>query len=184
MGALIKRICLAFRSILLKLFGGGAVKFGKNQNIHPKAKIVVYNQGKVVFGNDVSVAQNCMVYADENAELVLEDNTSLSRGVQLYCREKIVVGAGTMIGNNTLVFDHDHDFRCPGGIRAGKYKSAPIIIGKNVWIGCNVTILRGTNIGDNCVVGAGTVLKGSFSDNSLIYEKRDVQAKRYVIENI
>ena len=46
----------------------------------------------------------------------------------------------------------------------------PIFIGDNTWIGWNVTILKGTIIGKNCIVAAGSVLTGSktFPDNSII----------------
>ena len=38
--------------------------------------------------------------------------------------------------------------------------SAPIVLGKNVWIGSNATILQGVTIGDNAVIGAGAVVTG------------------------
>ena len=43
-----------------------------------------------------------------------------------------------------------------------------ICIGNNCFIGINCTILPGTVIGDNCVVGAGSVLRGSFASDSII----------------
>jgi acetyltransferase-like isoleucine patch superfamily enzyme len=43
-----------------------------------------------------------------------------------------------------------------------------IIIGNNVFIGINTTILPGTTIGDNCIVGAGSVVRGKFPENSVI----------------
>lgn len=36
--------------------------------------------------------------------------------------------------------------------------SAPIVLGKNVWVGSNATILQGVTIGDNSVIGAGAVI--------------------------
>lgn len=46
--------------------------------------------------------------------------------------------------------------------------TAPIIIGNDVYIGLNTTILPGTKIGNRCIVGAGSVLKGEYPDNSVI----------------
>ena len=43
-----------------------------------------------------------------------------------------------------------------------------IIIGDNVWVCINSTILKGTVIGNNCVVAANSVVKGKFPDNVLI----------------
>ena len=48
-----------------------------------------------------------------------------------------------------------------------------VIIGKNVWIGSNVVILRDTVIGDNVVVAAGSVVKGNVPSNTLFVNKRE-----------
>lgn len=50
----------------------------------------------------------------------------------------------------------------------GRDKPKTIKVGNNVWIGLNVTILKGTVIGNNCVIAAGSVVKGEFPDNVLI----------------
>lgn len=44
----------------------------------------------------------------------------------------------------------------------------PITIGNNVWIGGNVTILPGVSIGDNCTIGAGSVVTHNIPANSIV----------------
>lgn len=46
--------------------------------------------------------------------------------------------------------------------------TAPIEIGNDVYIGLNTTILMGTKIGNRCIVGANSLLKGEYPDNSVI----------------
>jgi acetyltransferase-like isoleucine patch superfamily enzyme len=46
--------------------------------------------------------------------------------------------------------------------------TAPIIIGNDVYIGLNTTILPGTKIGNRCIIGACSLVKGEFPDNSVI----------------
>lgn len=46
--------------------------------------------------------------------------------------------------------------------------TAPIEIGNDVYIGLNTTILPGTKVGNRCIIGACSVLKGSYPDNSVI----------------
>lgn len=62
---------------------------------------------------------------------------------------------GTLIGHHVVLATLNHDF-------ASEYRSsmipAPIIIGKNVWIGSNSTVLPGVTIGDNAIVAAGVLL--------------------------
>ena len=84
----------------------------------------------------------------------------------------ITLDSGVELSPNVQIYDHDHDFRADGGIKAGKYKTTPVSIGKNVWIGANSVILRGSTIGENAVVGAGSVVKGMIQENSVFVQKR------------
>lgn len=54
------------------------------------------------------------------------------------------------------------------GPRHNGFKTAPIEIGENCWIGRGAYIGAGTRIGNNCVVGANSVVHGTFPDNVLI----------------
>ena len=69
--------------------------------------------------------------------------------------EYIEIGDNCKFGNNLVIVDHDHNFRAYGNHshQNPEFLSSPIRIGNNVWVGANVTILRGTTIGDNCVIG-------------------------------
>ena len=87
----------------------------------------------------------------------------------------VTIGKGTMFGPNVLVYDHDHNYKSANGISDNKFKVGNVKIGNNVWIGANTIILKDTEIGDNCVVGAGSVIKGKYPDNSLIVQKRNTE---------
>ena len=45
---------------------------------------------------------------------------------------------------------------------------APIVLGKNVWVGSNSTILQGVTIGDNAVVAAGAVVTKDVEANAVV----------------
>jgi len=80
----------------------------------------------------------------------------------------IEIGNHVGISNGTVLITHDAGIRCfkeefPNNDIFGKIK-----IGNNVFIGINCTILPNTAIGDNCIVGAGSVVRGKFPDNSVI----------------
>ena len=51
----------------------------------------------------------------------------------------------------------------------------PVISGRNVWVGANVSILPGVTIGDNCVIGAGSVVTHSIPANSVTYGARNLR---------
>lgn len=51
-------------------------------------------------------------------------------------------------------------------------KSSPISIGNHCWIASDMIILKGSKIGDNCVIGAGCVIKGDIPPNSLVKQRK------------
>ena len=81
-------------------------------------------------------------------------------------------------GPNVVVVDHDHEYRYTDERRGNHYRKAPISIGNNVWIGANVTILRGTQIEDGAVIGAGCVIRGKVEKNTVVVNKQDNSYKK------
>lgn len=67
----------------------------------------------------------------------------------------VTLGDGCQIGHNVVFATLDHGLEPED--RATTYP-APIVLGRNVWVGSNATILRGVRIGDNAVVAAGAVV--------------------------
>ena len=55
-----------------------------------------------------------------------------------------------------------------GVVSTDRVLKKPVHIGQNVFIGCNCLILKGTEIGDDCVIGAGSVVSGKFEAGSVI----------------
>lgn len=49
-----------------------------------------------------------------------------------------------------------------------------VSIGNGTWVGANVTILKNTRIGENCVIGAGTVISGVIPDHSIVTGGRNI----------
>lgn len=97
------------------------------------------------------------------------------------CHESITVGDNVQFSPNVQIYDHDHDYRAEGGIGAMKYRTSPVVIGNDCWIGANTVILRGTELGDRCVVGAGCVLRGKYPSGSVIVQKRETTIKEIQI---
>jgi len=80
----------------------------------------------------------------------------------------VELGDHVAVANGTVFITHDGGISCfrdefPDDDVFGK-----IVIGNNVHIGINCTILPNTFIGDNCIIGAGSVLRGRFPGDSVI----------------
>ena len=76
----------------------------------------------------------------------------------------ITIGDGCLIGHNVTLATLNHDIN-PKHRQA--ILPAPITIGKNVWIGADVTVLSGVTIGDNSIIGAGSVVTKDVPPNCI-----------------
>ena len=101
-----------------------------------------------------------------------------------YVPEKITVGENSIIGYNTTILAHEYLIR--------EYRLGEIVIGNEVMIGANVTILPGVKIGDGATVSAGTLVhrdvpSGAFVGGNpmrIIYTKEQMTAEKVHGENV
>jgi len=111
------------------------------------------NEKKIIYlrKKGIKIGQNCEIH-------------TMSFSTEPYL---IQIGNRVRIASGTHFITHDGSITCfrdelSGGL-FGKIK-----IGNNVFIGINCIILLNSSIGDNCIIGAGSVLRGQFPDNSVI----------------
>jgi maltose O-acetyltransferase len=70
---------------------------------------------------------------------------------------KVMIGERTQIGPGVQILAADHP-RDPVGRASGLEFGRPVLIGRNVWIGAGAIILPGVSIGDDALIGAGSVV--------------------------
>lgn len=99
---------------------------------------------------------------------------NISLGENFYMNVNCVIldGARVTFGDNVFVapgcgfYTAGHPFDVAQR-NSGLEYARPITVGNNVWIGGNVVVLPGVTIGDNCVIGAGSVVVKDIPSNSL-----------------
>lgn len=109
----------------------------------------------IYFGNNCEVNMNC-TFLDDN-KIIIGDNVLIAPNVQIYTayHPTHYLDRFTISENETFNF-------C-------KTQTAPVIIGKNVWIGGGTIILPGVTIGDNTVIGAGSVVTKDTPADTIAY---------------
>lgn len=94
--------------------------------------------------------------------LVIGKNVSFNSNCHIGCINEVVIGNNVLIGSNVLITDHSHGRRnIEIGIPPSEKKlwsKGKISIGDRCWIGENVCILPNVNIGNDCIIGAGSVI--------------------------
>ena len=96
-------------------------------------------------------------------QLIIGNNVTFSDYVQISCANRIEIGDNVLLGQSVYISDNSHGSADATAIdvppRQRRLSSkGPVTIGKNVWIGRCATILSGVSIGDNAIIGAGSVV--------------------------
>lgn len=103
-----------------------------------------------------------------NGALYIGDNFHISAASTIISRKKITIGKNSLIAWECLLSDADHH-HIIDELNNIINKPKEINIGNHVWICARSTILKGSNIADNCVIGAQSLLSGDFKEkNTLI----------------
>ena len=86
-------------------------------------------------------------------------NVSINENVFLDGFGGLEIGDDCRIAHGCSFISEDHVFDDPDTpIRLQGKRAGAIVLGRDVWLGCGVRVLRGVRIGDGCVVGAGAVV--------------------------
>lgn len=94
-------------------------------------------------------------YTDCGKNITVGKNVFINSGCCFQDQGGITIGDGALIGHQVVLATLNHDLNPE---RRKSMKAAPIVIGKNVWIGAHATVLAGVSIGDNAVIAAGAVV--------------------------
>lgn len=158
------------RAWLARLFSFGKIKgsiffMQANSTIELLGKRSRMRIGKYAF-----IRKNASIRIDHEGELELGDYVFINDNCNINCVSRISIGAYTKIAPNVCINDHDHNYKRTGDqhLLIGQ-----VTIGKHVWIGSNVVILRDTVIEDHAVIAAGSVVKGHVPAYTLFANKRE-----------
>lgn len=172
LGNIISVIFSFFRFCLLKLFYWRRFSFHPIERISPNVVVAIDRMSKCMLGDRVRIHSGTRLAVVAGGVLKIGKNVRMNTNCQIICRHNIEIDDGAEFGPGVLVYDHDHDFRAEGGIKAERFTVDSVKIGKNVWIGANTIILKGTVIGDGSVIGAGSIVKGIIPPGSILVQKR------------
>lgn len=164
------RFAARLRLVRLRLDYGARVRWGCGFAVGEGFRIDCEGPGgSVAIGESVLVRRFCSVWLGPSGELTLGDRVFLNNGCSIACRGRVTVGADTLFGEGVRVYDHNHKFRDPDTpIRDQGYTVGEVRVGRNCWVGSGVILLKGADIGDHCVIGAGCVVSGPVPSHTVM----------------
>ncbi len=194
--ALIKALNLSFLfkinswlwKLLLKI---NNIKVGKNFYIEGSVLLKLKGSKKIpiIIYNNVSIFGDLDLRTRENGQIIIKENVVLDSDIRIVAAQKAVVKIGNssklgcrtiinagadisidrncLIGANCSINSSDHKIICNQDFSQSGYFHKPILIGKNSWIGTNVVVLPGVNIGEGVVVGASSIVTKDIPPNTV-----------------
>lgn len=123
-------------------------------------------------GARIEFGERCVVdrFMTIQCEGVLNvgDRTVFGHHCTVASCECVEIGADCLIAEMVSIRDHDHRFdRLDAPILEQGAEIAPVRIGRNVWLGAKVTVVKGVSIGDNVIVGANSVVTHDIPANAI-----------------
>lgn len=164
--------CGIIKMLWAKLSHIGEFKGPIISMISPLTEITIDKGAKLEIGEKFKMRDGAKIRVRRNGVCKIGKNTSVNCNNMIVCRDRVIIGDNVQFSPNVQIYDHDHDYRVDGGVKTGQYKTESIEIGSNVWIGANTIILKGTKIGDNVVIAAGSVVKGEVPAGAVFIQKR------------
>jgi coenzyme F420-reducing hydrogenase beta subunit/acetyltransferase-like isoleucine patch superfamily enzyme len=139
----------------------GLKKFKKSKL---ESRLLIEKGGKMVVNGDIRFGYGCDIEVFKNAELIFGGGGG-NIGLTLICGEKIHVGANTYYGRDVNIRDTN------GGhtiAQQGFKETNPVVIGDNVWLCSNCSLMPGVKVGDGAIVGAHSLIVSSIPPRSLV----------------
>ena len=148
--------------------------YGKPTLFHP---LLIKGKGRIHFGENVQigVVSSPNYYShyaylearEEISSIYIGNSVAINNAFSVVAFSKVSIGDGFLIGVNCSIIDTDgHDLAIDKR-NLGNPKTAEVQIHNNVFIGDNVTILKGVTIGENSVIGLGSVVTQDIPKNTI-----------------
>ncbi|MFL5843139.1 MAG: acyltransferase [Solirubrobacteraceae bacterium] len=128
---------------------------------------------RIAVGSDVLILRDGWIAAERDAwerpepAITIGDHVAINTGVTITAAERVVIEDGVLMAANVTIIDCDHTM---GGRLNPAYNplvTAPIHIGRGTWLGQNAVVLKGATIGEGCVIGANSVVRGEIPPHSV-----------------
>lgn len=155
---------LIFFKYLLRL----NVNFHYLQSHSLSSEIKVNKKAKLVLAKNTQLSADCDIFLGKGALIEIGERTFFNKRCMVSAHKEIIIGRNCLFGPDVKIYDNNHVIKAGAGVVHGEHSSKAIYIGNNCWLASNVVVLAGATIEDNCVIGAGVIIKGHVPANSIV----------------
>lgn len=132
----------------------------------------------IQYGSGFTTGYNCRIEINgslDGMHLIFGEKCVIGDYVHIVANKSVKIGNNVLMASRVFITDSNH------GTYAGENQSSPeeepnkrkmnyqpVVIGDNVWIGENVSILAGVHIGNGCIIGANSVVTNDTPENAIV----------------
>lgn len=113
-------------------------------------------------------------FGQKPKQVIFGSNVEVGDYVHIGALECVAIGDNVLMASKIYISDHDHGIYVGQNISPAQQiqsektlQISPVVIGNNVWLGENVCVLKGVQIGENSIIGASSVVTKSIPANSI-----------------
>ena len=153
---------------------GHKVKAGSGLNLMRHSLINALSYGGIEIGDNFTLGKYAIiectgVLRNVGNSLKIGDNVGINHYCFIGVRGDITIGDNVIFGPRVNIFSENHNFdKLDVPIKNQGVTKLKTVIGNDVWIGANVSIMAGVNIGDGCVIAAGAVVTKDIPAHSIV----------------
>ena len=164
--------------IYTKYKTNGIKSIGSNVIVVPT--LTLLGKDKIKIGNGCYFGPGCRIEAWKKYNkkfytpiIDIGENVRINSSCHIGAINKVIIGKQTLLGSHVMIIDHSHGKNSIEEMSIHPsdrdlYSKGPIVIGERCWICENVTILPNVSIGDECVIGANSVVTKNMPSRCII----------------
>lgn len=155
----------------------------KTTRFFSTANVVNVSKSKnsILLGNHTWIKGHLVTF--QSGKIIIGDYCILGENSHIWAAKKVQIGNRVLIAHNVNIHDNishpidknerfeDYKQIITTGFEEIDLKAKPVIIEDDVWIGFNVTILRGVTIGKGSIIGACSIITKDVSPNTIVTSK-------------
>lgn len=125
--------------------------------------------GQISVGSNCILGEGIYLSVSQGGRIEIGESCSINHGGLISSLSSVKIGSRVRIGEYASIRDNDHLISGLSPIFGSGYRSIPIVIEDDVWIGRNVTIMPGITIGTGAIIGANSFVSKSIPAYSIAY---------------
>jgi acetyltransferase-like isoleucine patch superfamily enzyme len=161
------------KRIYRKIFRKKPYILGLNSKVYPYVDMSNANGRKedLVIGDNTHVKAELLMILGHGGKISIGDFCYVGRNTHIWSGKSITIGNRVLISHNCNIFDNDTHPKDPeerhkqykeiitkGQPKVIDLKDEEVIIDDDVWLGANVTIMKGVSIGRGSIIGANSLV--------------------------